>query len=260
MPLTPAVHSPSMRGFGWVSDSPDSRDHVYFASHAVLEGLPKRKDLRNWCPPAYDQKRLNSCSANAVAAAVEFDLMKERGERVIFPSRLFLYYNTRQIEETVKSNVGVSIRDVIKSVARQGDCPESLWPYIEHKFRIRPPQRCYDKALRYRAVEYQRIHRSMDDFRSCLASGSPFVFGFLAHRNFHNVVRKTGRLEMPLPGERLLGQHAVMAVGYEDSGRRFIVRNSWGRKFGKKGYFTMPCEYLLKEDLSNDFWTIRVVS
>jgi C1A family cysteine protease len=51
-----------------------------------------------------------------------------------------------------------------------------------------------------------------------------------------------------------------MAVGYEDSGRRFIVRNSWGRKFGKKGYFTMPCEYLLKEDLSNDFWTIRVVS
>jgi hypothetical protein len=186
--------------------------------------------------------------------------MRERGERIISPSRLFLYYNTKQIEGTVRSNVGVSIRDAIKSVARQGDCPESLWPYIERKFRVRPPQKCYDKALRYRAVEYQRIHRSLDDFRSYLVSGSPFVFGFLAHRNFHDVVRKTGRLEMPSPGERLLGQHAVMAVGYEDPVRRFIVRNSWGPRFGRKGYFTMPYEYLLKDDLSDDFWTIRVVS
>ena len=249
-----------MRGFGWVSDSPDSRDHAYVASPAVLEELPLRRDLRNRCPPAYDQKGLNSCSANAVAAAVEFDLMRERGQRVILPSRLFLYYNTRQIEGTVGSNVGVSIRDAIKSVARQGDCPESLWPYIERKFRTRPPQKCYDKALRYRAVEYQRIHRSLDDFRSCLVSGSPFVFGFLAHRNFHDVVRRTGRLEMPSPGERLLGQHAVMAVGYEDPERRFIVRNSWGPRFGRKGYFTMPYKYLLKEDLSDDFWTIRVVT
>jgi C1A family cysteine protease len=85
------------------------------------------------------------------------------------------------------------------------------------------------------------------------------VFGFLAHKNFHDVVRKTGRLEMPQPGERVLGQHAVMAVGCEDKEGRFIVRNSWGRRFGLKGYCTMPYEYLLKEDLTNDFWTIRVV-
>jgi C1A family cysteine protease len=257
--MAPRPPRTSMRGLGWVSDSPDPRDHTYVAPPAVLERLPRRKDLRDGCPPVYDQLGLNSCSANAVAASVEFDLMKERKKRVIFPSRLFLYYNTRQIEGTVRSNVGVSIRDAIKSVARQGDCPESLWRYVERKFRTKPPQKCYNNALRYRAVEYQRIHRSLDHFRSCLASGSPFVFGFLAHKNFHDVVRKTGRLEMPMPGERVLGQHAVVAVGYEDKERRFIVRNSWGRWFGLKGYFTMPYEYLLKEDLTNDFWTIRVV-
>ena len=86
----------------------------------------------------YDQKGLNSCSVNAVAAAVEFDLVREKGKRFIFSSRLFLYYNTRRIEGTVRSNLGVSIRDTIRSVARKGDCPEILWPYIEHKFRIRP--------------------------------------------------------------------------------------------------------------------------
>jgi C1A family cysteine protease len=226
----------------------------------VLQRLPKRKDLRDRCPPVYHQKGLNSCSANSVAAAVEFDLIKEKGKRVIFPSRLFLYYNVRAAEGTERSNVGISIRDAIKSVAKVGDCPESLWPYVEKKFRTRPPRACYHDALRYRVVEYQRIHRSIENFRSCLASGYPFVFGFLAHQKFQDVVKRTGRLEMPSPCERIIGHHAVLAVGYEEPRRRFWVRNSWGPKFGRGGYFTMPYDYLLSEYLSSDFWTIRVVT
>ena len=127
-----------MCGFGWVSDSSDSRDHTYIASRAAFERLPKRKYPKNRCSPSYDQKGLNSSSANAVAASVEFDITRERGKRVIFPSRLFLRYNIRQIEGTVMSNLGVSIRDAIKSVAYQGDRPESHWPYVKCKFRIRP--------------------------------------------------------------------------------------------------------------------------
>ena len=208
----------------------------------------------------YDQKGLNSCSANAIAAAVEFDLMKQRRERVIFPSRLFLFYNSRAIERTERSNEGVYIRDAIKAVARHGDCPESMWPYVEKRFATRPPKKCYHAALKYRAVKYYRIHRNLGDMRACLATRYPFVFGFLAHKKFLKVVKKTGHLEMPSHGEGVIGKHAVLAVGYNDSTKRFLVRNSWGSSFGLRGYFTMPYEYLTKEDLSADFWTIRVVS
>jgi C1A family cysteine protease len=186
--------------------------------------------------------------------------MKDKHRRVIFPSRLFLYYNSRAMEHTERSNEGVYIRDAIKAVARRGDCPESLWPYVEHKFATRPPRACYQKASKYRAVQYYRIHRKLDDFRACLGSGFPFVFGFSAHEKFLTIVKKSGSLEMPAPGEKLIGKHAVLAVGYDDRRGRFFVRNSWGTKYGLKGYFTMPYEYLLKEDLSADFWTIRVVS
>jgi C1A family cysteine protease len=48
-----------------------------------------------------------------------------------------------------------------------------------------------------------------------------------------------------------------MAVGYSDKQKRFIIRNSWGTGWGKKGYFTMPYAYLDDRDLSDDFWTIR---
>jgi hypothetical protein len=107
--------------------------------------------------------------------------MKQRGERIIFPSRLFLFYNSRAMERTERSDEGVYIRDAIKAVARHGDCPESLWRYKEHNFATRPPKKCYESALKYRAVKYYRLHRNLDDMRTCLASGYPFVFGFTVY-------------------------------------------------------------------------------
>ncbi len=98
--------------------------------------------------------------------------------------------------------------------------------------------------------------------KGCLASGYPFVFGFSVYESFESDdVTKTGIVPMPGPASKdgFLGGHAVLAVGYDDSQSRFIVRNSWGDKWGNKGYFTMPYAYLLDENLSDDFWTVRIV-
>ncbi len=223
--------------------------------------LPSAVDLRRGCPPVYNQTGLNSCQANAIAGAVEFDLMKEKMKRVFVPSRLFLYYNERVIEGTVSSDVGAAIRTGIKSVAHQGDCPARLWPYVIKKFKVKPPEKCYTNALKYRAVEYQRLVRDLDQFKGCLASGYPFVFGFTVYSRFEGAeVRKTGILQMPSPREKEVGKHAVLAVGFNDSNQRFLVRNSWGAHWGMKGYFTMPYQFLLDDELSSDFWTIRIVA
>ena len=70
---------------------------------------------------------------------------------------------------------------------------------------------------------------------------------------------QNGQLEMPAATDTLMGGHAVLAVGYDDSTKRFTVLNSLGAAWGSKGYFTVPYGYLLDDKLSYDFWTIREI-
>jgi len=247
-------------GFGWVRDDPDDRDHRFVAPPEILRDLPRYVDLRPRFPPVYNQLRINSCTANAIAAGLEFEEIRQGTKRPRTPSRLFIYYNERAMEGTVGKDVGARIRDGIKAIARHGDCPEALWPYYKRNLNVRPPRECYQQARLFKSVEYQRMRHKLEELKSCLASGFPFVLGFKAFEAFQGeAMKKTGHLGLPRKREKYVGLHAVVAVGYENSNRRFIARNSWGDEWGLRGYFTMPYEYLLDPELAHDFWTIRLV-
>jgi C1A family cysteine protease len=255
----PAVSRPKAAlrpGYGWVPDLPDQRDILYSAVRPVPSVLPPSVDLRTFCSPVEDQGSLGSCTANALVGALEF---LEKKNQVPFKdmSRLFVYYNERVIEHTVKSDSGAMLRDGIKTLKHQGVCTEKKWPYIISKFTVKPTPACYQEALKHQITSYQRIV-TLDQMRACLAEGFPFVFGFAVYESFESQeVAKTGIAPMPGPAERSLGGHAVLAVGYNDAEQRILVRNSWGTGWGQQGYFTLPYGYLTDRNLSDDFWTIR---
>jgi len=110
------------------------------------------------------------------------------------------------MEGTVEKDEGASIRDGIKSVAKQGDCPRALWPYRKRNLYLRPPSEYYFQARHYNAVEYQRMSNKPEELESCLASGYRFVPGFRVFESFQGeAVKKTGRLEMPKRREKFVG-------------------------------------------------------
>jgi hypothetical protein len=258
------THERKIKGYGWTRDVPDVRDH-YFAAPLFLS-LPRRWSLLSKCPPVYDQSMLGSCSANAIAAAIQYERMRQglpRANRV--PSRLFIYYNQRLIERDVEQDRGAQIRDGIKSVAALGACFEGAgkgeWSYDHARFAMKPPEACYANASLDRAVSYSRVRQQLDQLKGCIASGWPFVFGFTCYESFESAsVARTGILHLPGLSEHVIGGHAVMAVGYDDFSSVFVVRNSWGADWGDGGYFTMPYSYVTDPNLSGDFWTIRLVS
>ena len=244
--------------YGWVPDRPDYRDKLYSDIAAPPKTLPAKVDLRAGCSPVEDQGQLGSCTANALVGNLEF-LEKKAGHTVTDLSRLFIYYNERSMEGTINEDSGAAIRDGVKSPVNLGVCPEKSWPYTISKFTLKPPAACYKAAANHQVTSYHRI-LSLQEMRQCLAEGYPFVFGFTVYTAFESpAVAKTGLLNLPKPGEKSLGGHAVCAVGYDDAAKRVLVRNSWGADWGLGGYFTMPYDYISSSSLADDFWTLRAL-
>jgi C1A family cysteine protease len=256
--------------YGWKPDIPDQRDYK-LPKLGMLGGmvarymvLPAKVDLRlGQMPPIYDQGSLGSCTANASGAALQFDQMKQ-GRLNFIPSRLFIYYEERVLEGTVNVDSGGYLRDAAKVCATKGGPKEDLWPYDISKFTVKPPQAAYDDGMLHQSTLYLRVNRSLTDFKKCLYEGFPFFFGFTVYERFESAeMASTGILYMPIATEQRVGGHAVLVVGYDNSlyggVGGWIVRNSWGTAWGQAGYFTMPYNYLLRTDLSSDFWTIRSV-
>ncbi|MDB5813344.1 MAG: peptidase [Rhodocyclales bacterium] len=251
--------SKSLR-FGWVPDLPDHRDHLYAAPARIVAKLPSKVDLRPLCPPVLDQGDLGSCTANAISNAHRFDQMKQKKPSPFTPSRLFIYYNERTMEHTINSDAGAQIRDGIKSIAKQGVCPETQWPYDVTKFAKKPPAAAFTAALKNQALSYRRLTPIGSQLKGCIAEGFPFVFGITVYESFESdKVAKTGKVPLPATKEKCLGGHAILGVGYDDSTQCFTVMNSWGPKWGDKGFFYLPYAYATDPNLASDFWTVQIV-
>lgn len=254
-----------MRKYTWKPDLPDHRD-LKFNESTMPKAmhLPSVVDLRKNYDNVYDQGTLGSCTANAISLAYDFERIGQ-GMNPLLPSRLFIYYNERTLEGTVLHDNGAQIRDGIKSLASLGVCSEADWPYVPAKFKTKPGKKCYTRALTHVIKQYLRIdNTNLNDLKTCLASGFGFVLGFSVYEGFESAeVAATGQAELPRPGEKMIGGHAVFCLGYDDSlgdHGKFIVRNSWGIDWGDHGHFYIPYEYFTNPGLASDFWTIRLVA
>jgi len=254
-------------GLGWIPDIPDRRDHLYAAPAIHLAKLPTSTDLRSQFPrPPYDQGQLGSCTGNGIAGAIEFDRAKQGFVPDFIPSRLFIYYNERVREHSVASDSGAMIRDGIKTVNKQGVCPEADWPYDDQsnpgaKVFQKPDAAAYTAAKKFRATSYQRVMQNLNQMKGCLADGFPFILGFTCYDSLESAATAaSGDIPMPGAGEGVIGGHCILAVGYDDARQVFLIRNSWGAAWGVGGYGTIPYAYLVDASLSQDFWTIRTMT
>jgi C1A family cysteine protease len=247
--------------FGWKKDLHDPRDFKYKVSPPEApKVLPPLVDLRPQCPPVYNQGNLGSCTANAIGSAFQFEQMKQNAPNWI-PSRLFIYYNEREMEGTINEDAGAMIRDGIKSVVDKGVCPETMWQYVESKFTSKPCPQCYKEALNNQVKEYLRISpHTLQGVKEALADGHPVIFGFTIYESMMtDEVARTGIVPIPIPNDTPVGGHAVKAVGYIEDRQCFIVKNSWGTNWGDNGYFYLPYWYITTPNAAADFWVIKLV-
>lgn len=98
---------------------------------------------------------------------------------------------------------------------------------------------------------------SLPAMRRALADGKPVVVGFMVHESFYSqAVRQTGLVPLPTPTDRLLDGHAMLCVGYDDTRKLLVLRNSWGADWGDGGYCYLPYQ-AAAQGLLRDCWTVN---
>jgi C1A family cysteine protease len=260
-------------GMGWRPDTPDARDHVFSVARAkVSHGVKKvtvasKVDLRTsgFLPAPYDQGQLGSCTANAIGGAYEYE-QKRQGLSDFMPSRLFIYYGEREIEGTIPQDAGAEIRDGMKVAATLGVPHETLWPYDEKRFAVKPPKKAYTDAKKHQCLTYARVDVSPMGIKTALSALTPVVLGFSVYQSFEDV-GSDGLVPIPnIKKEKMLGGHAVLCVGYQNmkganrkAADHAIIRNSWGSDWADGGYCYMPLAWLATTTHADDFWAIQSV-
>lgn len=246
-----------MNNYGWIRQTPDHRD---FKLQTNITSLPRKIDLSSKIDTIYDQGQSSSCTANAICYAYKFDQKRQFVNPSIEPSRLFVYYNERDMEDSINYDSGAQIRDGIKSLNTYGVCEEKLYPYEISRFREKPSELAYHNSNQHKSVEYYSVSQDLNSLKSALVSGLLIVFGFSVYEYFESEeVAKTGIVYMPRISESLIGGHAVCAVGYNDDTKEFKVVNSWGSNWGDRGFFYLPYDYVTNSNLASDFWVLKLI-
>lgn len=174
-------------------------------------------------------------------------------------SRLFEYYATRKIEKTTSEDSGATIRDAVKTGNTYGVADEAAWPYDIAKFTTNPPTAVWSSAATHKVTSYHSVaDGDIETMKSVIASGFLVGFGFQVYDYFMGAdMASKAFLNVPTPTEQLQGGHAVCLVGYDDTKKAFLVRNSWGAGWGLAGYFWMSYDYVSNTQLASDFWVVQ---
>lgn len=98
--------------------------------------------------------------------------------------------------------------------------------------------------------------RTLAAVRRALARELPVVLGVVLHEGAYGPeAARTGQLALPRPGEREVGGHAMLAVGYDDADQAVLLRNSWGPSWGEGGHARLPYA-AFEAGLVRDGWTV----
>lgn len=251
---TNTAFAASKHSLGWLPDLPDFRDALYADHYRVNEAaLPNKFSIREHMSPVRDQGQLGSCTGFSTCAAVEFLIPG------VVVSPLFVYYEERAAEGTVKADAGANIRTGIKVLNKLGAASELIWPYSDGavKFKKKPTKAATVDAAKRKLTTYLRCASRLQ-VMSALASGKPVVIGFSCYASLETeAVDKTGIVPMPKKSERQIGGHAICLTGYDVGTQLFEFKNSWGTSWGEKGYGYLPFGYIDDANLADDFWCLQ---
>lgn len=223
----------------------DDRDFIYEDFIKIkLDQIPTIVDYRNDLLPVRNQGNQGTCYAQSAACMKEWQEYQDY-KLYEYLSPQFFYNNRNYMNDDNTSNDGdngMTGRDVMKILKKVGICKENEYKYDD----MNRNDNCTDisewikvNALQHRIKSYARV-TTINGLKDDLFYNGPCLIAFPV---YGNESMNTPMWLKKSDYDISMGGHAMTVVGYDDMKKHFIIRNSWGSKWGDKGY----CYYDYKD-------------
>ncbi len=220
------------------------KNNLVLHFRSIVATLPSIYTLKSYCNFVYDQGRLGSCVCAAVCACIRITDPQNPFE----PSILQLYTNVVKKENNGRIvDEGSDAVDACEILRDLGVCRESLMPYIPKNFGQEPSSESMADALLHRYTGFENITPSKQLFQTikiAIAAKMPVLLAFYVPESFLKI-NSNGIMPIVNNNERIIGGHEVLVLNYNS--KYLTILNSWGKNWGKEGYFKMPIDFLSKK-------------
>jgi C1A family cysteine protease len=214
----------------------------------------RNKDGVNWVSPILNQGNCGSCVAFAAVGTLETQVNVSSGIPGLNPK-----FSTQALFNCggASCDWGWEPSDAAHYLKSEGTPDEACMPYTSGATGedVSCSNICSDAASRsYKIVSYKQPTRGYQDIAAVKAalSHGPLVTTLTVYTDF---LYYSGGIYKHVSGEAE-GGHAVSIVGYNDAGRYWIVRNSWGPDWGENGYIRVS--YDDESGVSDETWSYEV--
>jgi hypothetical protein len=193
--------------------------------------IPSSFDWRsqNAVTSVKDQELCGGCWAFASVAGLESAAIRQGG----YSSSLNLseQYLVSTCYPTYDCDGSYSVWEPVDFLVDTGTVDEACFPYQGHNSSCTP---CggYQNRM-YSAANRGSVSQDVNSMKQAIYQHGPLVTTMDVYEDFDYY--EDGVYEYAWGG--YAGSHAILLVGYSDSGSYFIVKNSWGSYWGESGYF-----------------------
>jgi C1A family cysteine protease len=229
---------------GALPSLPDSRDHdVARYMPATMPVLPTELDLRPLLQPVRNQGNAPTCVALAIASGrggYDEKTASPSLDRQLSPADL--YANGRILSPVPNGGGGMYMRSALDVYHNQGISEEGDRPYFDTLSLPAGPNAAAHRAQN-RIAAYAAADKGISAAQAALVAHGPMPMVVTLHQGF---VDLDAGHRVSAKGD-VLGSHGVLLVGYRNSQRAWLVRNSWGTGWGDGGYAWLDYDYVLDE-------------